>query len=82
MTLEMTALPLADGAVLLLGRDATLDHNLRGALVDLRQRYKDLVEISSDFAWETGGRGTFVFVSPQGALGWRADELEIGRAHV
>ncbi|MSP87845.1 MAG: PAS domain S-box protein, partial [Alphaproteobacteria bacterium] len=75
LTLEMTALPLADGAVLLLGRDATLDHNLRGALVDSRQRYKDLVEISSDFAWETGSRGTFVFVSPQGALGWRADEL-------
>lgn len=78
LTMEMTALPLADGAVLLLGRDATLDHNLRGALVDSRQRYKDLVEISSDFAWETGGNGAFAFVSPQGALGWRADEL-VGR---
>jgi diguanylate cyclase (GGDEF)-like protein/PAS domain S-box-containing protein len=75
---DMTALPLVDGAVLLIGRDATLDHNLRGALVDSRQRYKDLVEISSDFAWETGVDGSFVFVSPQGALGWRAEEL-VGR---
>jgi len=77
-TAELTALPLADHAVLVIGRDATLDHNLRGALVDSRQRYKDLVEISSDFAWETGPQGHFVFVSPQGALGWRADEL-VGR---
>ncbi|MFX5068897.1 hypothetical protein ABTC68_19865, partial [Acinetobacter baumannii] len=42
------------------------------------RRYKDLVEVSSDFAWETGPDGTFVFVSHKGALGYPADAL-IGR---
>ena len=63
---------------MLLGRDVTLERNLRSALVESRQRYKDLVEISSDFAWETGADGRFVFVSPKGALGYSADDL-VGR---
>ena len=57
---------------------APADHALRQALAESRQRYKDLVEISSDFAWETGADGRFVFVTPRGALGWRAAEL-VGR---
>ena len=76
--LELTALPLDGGSTLILGRDVTLDRNLRGALVESRQRYKDLVEVSSDFAWETGPDGRFVFVSPKGAMGYAADEL-VGR---
>lgn len=75
---DLTALPLDDGGVLVLGRDVTLHHNLRAALVESRQRYKDFVEISSDFAWETGGDGSFVFVSPRGALGHAAADL-VGR---
>ena len=55
-----------------------LDANLRDALTESRQRYKDLVEISSDFAWEVGPEGSFVFVSSSGALGWHADDL-LGR---
>ncbi len=62
------------------GTDKTaMDARLREALTESRQRYKDLVEISSDFAWEVGPDGHFVFVSPAGALGWRADDL-LGRA--
>ena len=64
----------ADSA-LLLGQDMTLLRNLRTVLTESRQRYKDLVEISSDFAWETGADGKLAFVSPRGALGYRADEL-------
>lgn len=75
---DLTALPLVDGGVLVVGRDVTLHHNLRAALVESRQRYKDFVEISSDFAWETGADGTFVFVSPRGALGHAAADL-VGR---
>jgi diguanylate cyclase (GGDEF)-like protein/PAS domain S-box-containing protein len=52
-----------------------MDHNLRPALIESRQRYKDLVEVSSDFAWEVGPDGAFVFVSSQSALGYGADEL-------
>ena len=73
--LELSALPTAEGQVLVLARDATLERNLRSALVESRQRYKDLVEISSDFAWEVGADGRFAFVSPKGALGFAPDEL-------
>ncbi len=63
------------GEFLILVRDMTMERNLRTALVDSRQRYKDLVEVNSDFAWEIGADGTFVFVSPKGALGYSADEI-------
>ncbi|WP_157999527.1 PAS domain S-box protein, partial [Nitrospirillum viridazoti] len=80
---EWTPLALPpDGAghaqYLLLGRMATLERRLRQALTESRQRYKDLVEISSDFAWETGPDGRFAFVSPAGAIGYRPDDL-VGR---
>lgn len=62
--------------VLVLGRDVTLERNLSKALLDSRQRYKDLVSCSTDFAWETNAFGRFGFVSPRGALGYQAFELE------
>ncbi len=77
-TIDLATIPVNASQALLVGRDVTLDHNLRAALVDSRQRYKDLVEISSDFAWETGPTGQFVFVSTGGALGYDPDEL-VGR---
>jgi len=52
--------------------------SLTRALIESRQRYKDLVELSSEFAWETDASGRFVFVSPAGALGHEAEEL-VGR---
>ena len=76
-TYELTAVPVAEG-VLVTGRDISLTANMRVALADLRRRYKDLVEISSDFAWETDRSGAFVFVSPRGALGFAAEQL-VGR---
>ncbi|RAU22862.1 GGDEF domain-containing protein [Paramagnetospirillum kuznetsovii] len=78
MILDLVALPTDSGLMLVLARDVTLERNLRAALVESRQRYKDLVEISSDFAWEIGADGRFVFVSPKGAMGFAADEL-VGR---
>lgn len=77
---EAAVLPTGDGATaLVLCHDVTLDRNLRAALAESRERYKDLVELVSDFAWETGPDGRFVFVSPRGALGYTAAEL-IGRS--
>lgn len=78
---RLTLLPLEGaqaGQILVLARDVTLERTLRAALVDSRQRYKDFVEISTDFAWETGADGSFVFVSPRGALGHPAQRL-VGR---
>ncbi len=77
--LEITVLPLGDGvSALILGRDILLEQNLLATLVESRQRYKDLVDASSAFAWETGDDGSFVFVSSGGALGYSANEL-VGR---
>lgn len=75
---ELTVLPSAEGAAVILAKDVTLESNLRSALVESRQRYKDLVDISTDFAWEVGSDGRFAFVSGRGALGYAAEQL-VGR---
>lgn len=81
MLLEVYVIPRIDaegrttGEFLVLSRDATMERNLRSALVESRQRYKDLVEVSSDFAWEVGIDKTFGFVSPPGALGFTPEQL-------
>ncbi|MBL8699778.1 MAG: GGDEF domain-containing protein [Alphaproteobacteria bacterium] len=77
--LELAVVPVAEGLLLLArDRDPAFAENLSGALAESRARYKELVEISSDFAWETDAKGIFVFVSPRGALGHSPREL-IGR---
>ena len=73
---EITVLPVVPGeSALVLGRNLSLATALRDALVDSRRRYKELIEICNDFCWETGADGTFTFVSPRGAVGYRAEEL-------
>ncbi|MCA0199694.1 MAG: diguanylate cyclase [Proteobacteria bacterium] len=74
--LQVSLIPLRDnGGTLLFVRDLTLDNSLRLALVDSRRRYKDFIEISTDFAWEIGSDERFAFVPPRGALGYTADGL-------
>ena len=74
--LQITLLPLdEDAGTLLFVRDLTLDNSLRLALVDSRRRYKDFIEISTDFAWETGSDRRFAFVPARGALGYSPDAL-------
>ncbi len=67
-------------SVLLFGRESTLDNNLTKALVESRQMFKDIVGCSMDFAWETDEQGTFRYVSPRGAFGYKAHELTGRRA--
>jgi diguanylate cyclase (GGDEF)-like protein/PAS domain S-box-containing protein len=76
-TFDIDILP-AGPAALVLARDVSMETALRSALVDSRQRFKDLIEVAADFTWETGPDGTLVFVSPRGAMGYAAAEL-IGR---
>lgn len=79
LVIELTVIPLASsGDHVVLGRDATLDNNLREALIESRKRFKDLVECSSDFVWETDAEGRFTFVTSRGAIGHEPDSL-IGR---
>lgn len=72
---DLLIIPTPEGRILALGRDATFETNVRAALVESRQRYKNLVDIVSDFAWETDADGAFAFVSLGGALGYSADRL-------
>lgn len=76
IVIEVTILPAQDlGKFIVISRDLTMERNLRTALVESRQRYKDLVEVSSDFSWEVDEHGNFSFVTPRGAIGYDADEL-------
>lgn len=76
---QVTVIPMVMGHnVLYLFVDQSLNHNLRDALIESRQRFKDLVEVSSDFSWEIGSDGCFQYVSRTGALGYDSDDF-IGR---
>lgn len=79
--IEWQALPLAGEQWLLLGRDATLEHNLTLALADSRTRFKELLDLSSDYVWETDRTGRFTFISERGLLGWSTNEAVGKRAH-
>lgn len=52
-----------------------LDITLRAALIESRQRMKELLELSCDFAWETDSNGLFSFVTAGGALGHESLDL-------
>ena len=54
---------------------APTDASLRHALLDSRQRWRDLVLTAADLAYETDAWGRFVFVMPDPALGWSAATL-------
>lgn len=77
---EFALLPAESGndeiSVLVLARDTTMERNLTAALIDSRQRFKDLIDCSSDFAWETNRDGRFAFVSVRGALGYAPAHLD------
>ncbi|HVI52660.1 MAG TPA: diguanylate cyclase [Candidatus Sulfotelmatobacter sp.] len=64
---------------LLLVTDRTMDVSLRNALVESRARFRDLVKISSDYAWETDAEGHFSMITPRGLAGRSARDL-IGRS--
>ena len=75
LTIDVIAVPLGGGGAMVLGREATVERNFINALVASRQLFKDIVSCSADFAWETKADGAFDFVSPRGALGYSANEL-------
>ena len=81
LSFDLSLLPCAGtmgGGVLLLARDISLERALRGALIDSRQRFKDLIEAAADFTWEVDADGAFAFVSGPLAMGYAPSEL-IGR---
>lgn len=83
---DAVLLPWAGGrAALILARDITVERSLRAALIESRQRFKDLVEAGCDLIWETDAQGCFTYVSATDAadggfaalVGTPADDLQI-----
>jgi diguanylate cyclase (GGDEF)-like protein/PAS domain S-box-containing protein len=79
-TFNVTVLPCERAGkgpypVLVLAIETTHERNLTEALVASRDFFRDLVACSADFAWETDATGAFVYVSPRGAIGYSASEL-------
>jgi len=54
---------------------ATPTEVLQGALIDSRQRWRELVHLAGDFAFETDEGGRFTLISPDPALDWAANAL-------
>jgi len=49
--------------------------SVRGALMESRQRWQNLVALAADLAFETDAEGRFVFMMPETVLGWPASSL-------
>jgi diguanylate cyclase (GGDEF)-like protein/PAS domain S-box-containing protein len=54
---------------------ATPAEVLQGVLFDSRQRWRELVNLAADFAFETDEWGRFTLITPDPALGWSAEAL-------
>ena len=67
--------PYADGALMQTAQAKLGTEALCGALLDSRQRWRDLVTMTADFVFETDGEGRFVFVAPAVVLGWPTEML-------
>lgn len=65
----------ADGSTYCFVRDISLSSSIHSALIESRQRFKDLFDLSNTFAWEIGPDRKFAFVSPSGGFGFEPDEL-------
>ncbi len=64
--IDTTVLPRGDRRALVVGLDTT---ESRAAIRADENRYRQLVDIAADFAWETDKNGAFTFISPASALG-------------
>ncbi len=75
MTVEWTAVPVEGTILLLLGRNVTLERSLQEVLTDSRDRFRDLVELTTDLAWETRADGTFSYIAGSKVLGYKPEDL-------
>jgi diguanylate cyclase (GGDEF)-like protein/PAS domain S-box-containing protein len=75
---ELTVMRLdeQEGSYLITGQESTMQHNLTSALIASRQLFKDLVTCTREFVWETDEEGCFRYVTPRGAFGYSAAELD------
>jgi len=56
-------------------QEASAETALRDALLESRQRWRDLVSMAGDMAFETDADGHFAFIAPDMVAGWAASQL-------
>lgn len=78
LAIEWTAALLPEAQTVLLGRNVSVEQSLQGVLTESRDRFREIVELSADLAWETGPDGSFTYIAGGLAFGYTPDEL-IGR---
>jgi hypothetical protein len=77
--LKLSILPLAKGdAALVIGHSVPTAAASMRAVASASRRYKDLLSLTGDFAWETNAAGVFTFVSEDGGFGWPVEAM-LGR---
>lgn len=74
-TFEIAVVPNDDGSSVLVARDTTFQTNVQTALIESRQRYRELISLACDFVWEADAAAKITFISPEGAIGFDADDL-------
>lgn len=72
---DLHLIALQNGSALVIFTDRSLEVGLRNSLTLSRARYKELVSISSDHAWEVDAQGAFSFIAPEGLLGYTPAQL-------
>jgi diguanylate cyclase (GGDEF)-like protein len=55
--------------------EASAEAALRDALLESRQRWRDLVSMAGDMAFETDADGHFAFIAPEVVAGWATNVL-------
>jgi len=75
MAMEWTASLFPDHQTVLLGRNVTVHETLATVLSESRERFRDIVELSSDLAWETNSEGCFTYIAGGRSLGYMPEEL-------
>jgi hypothetical protein len=79
LQMKLSILPLGKGQpALVMGHSMPIGAASIGAVASARRRYKDLLSLTGDFAWETNAAGVFTFVSEDGGFGWPAEAM-VGR---
>lgn len=78
ITVEWTALLLGGEQYAVIGRNISLERNLQEMLTVSRDRFKDLVELTADLAWETDAHGVFTYIAGGRSLGYKPEAL-LGR---
>jgi len=72
-------MPGGDGTGLLLARDIAAERERLNRTLSITLSLRHLLEMASDFAWETDEAGKFAFISPRRVLGYKAETL-VGKA--